>query len=374
MRIFLSAGEASGDAYAAALARELRKDSIHIEGIGGRKLAEVANGKVLDSSEWGAISIVQSLGVAPKVIRGYYQAKAMLGVRPPGLLIPIDFGYFNIKLARYAKKLGWQVLYFMPPASWRRDRMGRDLGAITDAVVTPFPWSKPLLEKVGATAHFFGHPLKQLVAEWRETQVTAGEEGSRIAVLPGSRKHEIARNLPLIARIVSDSDLKDYRLEFAVAPSADLEQMRSEWKALAPDRQDLFTPNDVYGVLLRARAGIVCSGTATLEAALLRCPMVVVYQITKAMVRESKIVRFKLPKFISLPNIVLERALVQEFLALEVDAEAVRKALIPLLTDSDERETQIAGFKEIDAELGPSDAITQTAELARSFIKASEKS
>lgn len=371
MRVFLSAGEASGDAYAAAIARLIRGDDEGevqpVEGIGGPKLASAANGSVLDSSHWGAISIIQSLFVAPKVILGYNRARKALRSGPPGLLIPIDFGYFNVRLARYAKTLGWKVLYFIPPGSWRHDRQAKDLAEIADLVITPFPWSADLLKQNAVDARFVGHPLKSLIKEWREGSVPDQPEGRRIAVLPGSRAHEIERNLPLIANVLKP--LAKWEVEFAVAPSADLGRMRRTWAKLVPGSQASFTERDVYGVLSRAKAAIVCSGTATLEAALIGTPMVVVYRITRAMAAEAILIRYKIPEFISLPNIILQESIVPEYKHLIIDPVAVRKRLAELLEPGPARQAQLTAFKEIEGLLGPDDAIAETARIALRIVQ-----
>ena len=313
---------------------------------------------------------MQSLRIAPRVLHGYSQAKRQLRSGAPGLLIAIDFGAFNIRLARFAKKLGWQVLYFMPPASWRRDRQGKDLLKVADQVVTPFPWSKEILDASSGTAdrvHFFGHPLKQLIAEWREGTPDV-QQGDTIAVLPGSRSHEVERNLELIARIAAHPSIAGRTFEFAVAPSVNAEELQRKWRNLSLDRKDTFTSGDVYGVLARAQFAVVCSGTATLEAALLRCPLVVIYQVTKAMVREAKLIGFKMPEHISLPNIVLQQPLVPEFVGLDIDAKSVRSAILDLLPPGELRRRQLEGFQEIESMLGAEDAVTQTAELALQMV------
>ncbi len=362
MRVFFSAGEASGDAYAAALVRAMRQltgeAEFTVEGIGGKRLCEVATGSVLDSSKWGAISISQVLAMAPRFIAGFLRARSQLVRGEPGLFVPIDFGYFNIRLCKVAKRRGWKVLYFVPPGSWRRDKQGKDLPLITDAIVTPFSWSAEILNKMGGKAHFFGHPIKELMLQHDVPVTPVGT----IAVLPGSRYREIERNLPLVAATIAK--MPELQLEFAVAPTADAAEMRAVWGRLAPGRKDVFTESDTYGVLRRARAGIICSGTATLEAALVRCPLMVIYRVTKAMHREQRLVGFKIPKFISLPNIMLDRELVPEFLCEEIDAGPLQETLRGLVRDEEVRAKQIAGFDEIDVILGPSDAITRGAKLA----------
>src|SRR5579871_3377180 len=291
MTIFVSAGEASGDAYGAALVEEIRRLSTTppaVLAIGGRRLAALADQLVADSSSWGAISISQSLKVVPRVLGRSPRIRRVLKRTPgdnPCVAIPIDFGYFNARFARRAKLDGWKVLAFIPPGSWRRDRQAKWAPDIYDAVSTPFQWSAEILTKMGTpNVHWFGHPMKQLLKERRKA--APAERLNQIAILPGSRKHELANNLPLIA-----ASLPDLPGEFALAPGTDESAFRRRWKELAPGRDDKFTVGDSAGVLLRSKAAIVCSGTATLEAALCRCPMTVIYATSRAMLLEAKLLR-----------------------------------------------------------------------------------
>lgn len=480
MRIFISAGEASGDAYGAALAHEMRRihggktgslfqlfgrqvddstllqdiadaDSLDLveyamsledefgievhdedlksiktvgdlrdcieqktgrrpsmdsspltfEGVGGKKMLAEQVHLHADSSKWGAISITQGIRVGFGILPKYFRVRKILCQGRPGLFIPIDFGFANIPLARHAKKNGWKVLYFIPPGSWRRTRQGKDLPLITDQISTPFQWSAEILTKMGANAHWFGHPIKQLIDENLPTRGTSGGragwgasadslEKETVAILPGSRIHELEMTIPLIAGAVNgvtgkwngrnlaeltEQELRSPKpalpnqLEFALAPSVDADHVKAEWNRLAPGRNDIFTIGDTYGVLKRARAAIICSGTATLEAAMCRCPMVVIYQLSPSMRREAKLLRIKQPKMISLPNIIQDRMIVPELAdGHGVYPEQVRAWLDRLLTNEEVRSTQL---KELDAlveALGPSDAITQTAKLALSMI------
>lgn len=337
---------------------------LRFEGIGGPTMRGENLTLHADTTRWGAISIAQSLAAVPRVFGGYYRAKSKLRHHPPGLFVPIDFGYANIRLARHAKNNGWKVMYFVPPGSWRRDRQGKDLPAITDAVVTPFEWSAEILNKMGAKAHWFGHPIKQLL---RDARVAVPAERTTVAILPGSRTHEIAENLPVIAEALKAGSPP---VEFALAPSVDREAFHARWRELAGNRpEDRFTVGDSAGVLSRARAAIVCSGTATLEAALCRCPMVVVYRVSKAMVMEAKLIGFKRPKFIALPNILLDDAVVPELVQDEATPHVIRGYLETLLDDSRERAAQLEAFDRLDEILGSNDAITKAARVGLDLLK-----
>jgi lipid-A-disaccharide synthase len=414
MRIFFSAGEASGDAYAAELVRALQRQIPELDlsaprlefedaewqakmrdepdefvyeveqvlsdshkrlassgrlrgsGIGGPKLrAALRHDLVADSSRWGAMSIIQSLKVAPLAYRGFKKAKKALSHGEPGLFVPIDFGFFNIRLARFAKSKGWKVLYFIPPGSWRKDRQGKDLPEVANAVVTPFPWSAEMLSQMGANAHWYGHPLKQMSRE----SGPPWEQATRktIAALPGSRDHEIEHNLPLIAEAL-DLVHSDLPVEFAVAQNLSPEDLERRWKELAPHRKsDLFVQDEVFAVLGRARAAIVCSGTATLQAALRRCPCVVIYRVSPMMELEARLLRIR-PEFIALPNILLSRMALPELIQHDATPGRVADWLNRLLEDGDEREDQLAAYEELDELLGPDDCLDRTAELMKQML------
>lgn len=322
-------------------------------GVGGSRSREAGVHLVADSSRWGAIGIVESLMVAPRVIAGYRAALKELSRGVPGVLVPIDYGYMNVRLARAAKLLGWRVAYFIPPGSWRRDRQGADIPRVSDLIVTPFSWSAELLGQAGGNAVWLGHPLAQMVAE-APTQTRIPK---RVAVLPGSRSHEIARNVPAIAEALAHCDVE---IEVAAAPGVDYRELRQLWRSCNKTADPIVTPGDTYGVLMRGQAAVICSGTATLESALCGCPCVVVYRGSKTMEIEYRIRR---PKFeaISLPNILLCRPLLPELIQWDATPAGILARLTPLLTDTPERQAQLEGFEELRQLLGPGDAITQAA-------------
>ena len=359
MRVFFSAGEASGDRYAAELARRLKSPDLTIQGIGGKRLQEFTDHTIVSSSNWGAIGIVESLKVVPRVLKGLTQAKKILRTGDPGLFIPIDFGFLNIQLAKFAKAQGWKVLYFIPPGSWRKTKQGSDLPQVTDAIVTPFPWSADILNKMGADAHFFGHPLLQMVNDSGPNNLQ--REG--IAILPGSRDHEITYNLPVIAQALKLIP-PPTEVKVALASNVDPEKLKKIWKALSDI--PLTLDSDTYRVLKSSKAALVCSGTATLESALCNCPTVVVYRASKITELEF---RLRKPKFdyISLPNILLNQPLLPELIQWDATPERVAKELNHLLTPEG-NSAQLVGFEKLIQTLQPENALDQTVELAKTML------
>ncbi len=340
------------------IVNDAKMTDISFQAVGGRKLRNAGARMVADSSDWGALGIFEALKVYPRVLNGFYRAKREIKRGRPGLFIPIDFGYVNILLARHAKNWGWKVLYFIPPGSWRKDKQGEDLPEITDAIVTPFPWSAEMLNKMGANAHFFGHPLKGMVAQAPD----AGER-TGIAVLPGSRTHEIESNIPVIAHAIKGM-LGPVRI--AVAPNADEQAIRMAWIKWS-DHEPLLSRN-AHRVLKSSRSAVVCSGTATLESALCGCPCVVMYRGTWLMEIEYRI---RKPKFeyMSLPNILLDRPLLKELIQWDATPDALRAELELLHADCQRRSEVVSAFQELSDALGGTDCLERTAELAKSLAR-----
>lgn len=360
--ILFSTGEASGDAVAASLLSELRKldYSGKAYAIGASKLADSGAELLANSSNWGAIGIYQALKVAPKVWRDIRAVKAWINRMRPKLVIALDFGFVNVKLCRYAKSAGCKTLYFMPPGSWRREKQGADLPQVSDVIATPFEWSARMLREMGANVEWVGHPILQMSAQYTENE----REG--IAVLPGSRRHEIAHNLPAIALAVALAGAKAHPIRVVVAPTASVEDIARCWESVSDVTVELST-DPAPATLKRVRAAVVCSGTATLECAVCDCPMVVVYRGDKIMEIEYRLRRPNF-EFFALPSILLQRRVVPELLQWNATPERIANEISLLLEDGEERMNQLKDFEEIRQVLGPNDALTRTAKLAINLI------
>jgi len=360
-RVFFSAGEASGDAYAAELAIRVLGEwpGALLQGVGQARSRAAGISVVVDSSSWGAVSVSEAVKAAGRVLVGLRRARRALADGPPGVLVVIDFGAFNVPLARTAKRLGWKVVYFVPPGSWRRGPAGKDLPLVSDVAVTPFEWNERALREAGAQAYWYGHPLKQLVAQ---TPIPEPREG--VALLPGSRPHEVAQNLGLMAEVTAGMGEP---LWLAPAPAFSDEEILRLWAA-AGGRAEVRIVRPARSALAGARAAIVCSGTATLEAALLRCPHVIVYRGSRWMELEVK-VRGARIDHIGLPNILLERRAVPEFVLRGAEPGPVGAALQKLLEDGPERAEQLRAFEEVNALCGGADALDRAAELISDLVR-----
>ena len=363
--VWITTGEASGDTVGALLCERLRaiRPEVRIEAVGGSRLREAADELLADSSDWGAIGIVRSLPKVPRVFASYRRLLGRANERMPDLHIPVDFGAFNIPLARRLRSRGARVLYYMPPGSWRKDRQGADLPAIADMIATPFEWSARLLREAGARVEFVGHPLRD-----RAPARTDTPRDSVLALLPGSRHHEVRANLPVMASACEYLARRVPDVQFEVAPAATVrsDAIRKAWEAKT--RLPLkFAESGPLELLARARAAVVCSGSATLEAAVCRCPIVVMYRGDWLMHLEWRIRRPRF-EFIALPSIVLGRKLCPELLQADATPERIAQECSALLQDGPTRQAQLDGFEEVIARLGPPGATERTADLALSLL------
>lgn len=347
MNIYVSAGEASGDAYGARLLSHLETllPNAKFFANGGAKMAAHPSiNQVVDTSHWGAVGIAEAAKLAPRIWLALKTIKRTLESEKPGLFIPIDFGFVHVKLVKHAKKHGWQIAYFIPPGSWRKQPYGGELVALCDKLVVPFKWS---LEY--ENVRWFGHPLLDLLPG----QSRAGREDS-LAVFLGSRNHEVDLMLLLASRALRNWPAP---IKFALAPTVDPAVIQRWWNENTGRRSDEFGHNLKADVLARCRAGLVCSGTATLEAALSGLPMVVCYPVSAINELQGRLMGLKGAK-ISLPNILLDRFVVPEFVGSSIDPRKVLGALEKVWMDPTE---QLAAFQDVRALCGAPGAIEAAA-------------
>lgn len=360
--VFISAGEPSGDVVGAELVHELRTLGLHdIHAIGGPKLKSTGVPIAADSSSWASIGIVQAALAYPRIKRAIAPLFKQVRIQPPDLFIPIDFGYLNIRLARVAKESGSKVLYYMPPGSWRRTRQGKDLAGVTNKVATPFEWSAKILRENGCDAEWVGHPVMQMASTAEHS------ERALFALLPGSRQHEIALNIPLIARALSRMTIPGLEPTLIAAPGVTDQAIDRYWPTDFPKPR--VWRDGTIGALMRSRAAIVCSGTATLEAAVCDVPHVVIYQVTALMGLAQWYFVRKNIKFIAMPSILLDKPVVPELIARRGTPTLVAESAQRLVADCPERSQQLADFAEVRRLLGPADSISRTATIAAQMLR-----
>jgi lipid-A-disaccharide synthase len=369
MRVFILTGEPSGDLHGAYLARALRAldPSITLSGVGGALMAQAAVSLVARSEHWGAIGVVAALGKVPRLFRQMRRLTRLLRDDPPDALVLIDFGGFNVRLLQRLRGSGVRSVYYIPPGCWSRHRAAGNLPFLVDAIATPFSWSAENLRRArsGATIEWVGHPILDYTltapsrARARE-QLGIPDDQPMLAILPGSRRAEVRHLLAVLLASIRYLSPRP-RIILSVAPSIS----ESTLRRLAPSDLEIdYVQGLDYTHIAAADAALVASGTATLELACLRVPMVVAYRASWASAVQYLIIKqLASLRHISLPNILTETDIVPELLGAAANPKNLASALAPLLHDTPARQAQLAAFEEIRALLGDGTAVQRTAKL-----------
>lgn len=375
LSIAISAGEASGDLNGAYLATALRErvGDVDIWGAGGSRMRDAGVDIVVDMTGGGTIGISETLKSLGSIAGKYFSMRHELLHRKPDVFVPIDFGAFNIRLAQIAHRNGIRVVYYFPPSSWRRTvpRNIPRLLASGGRVITPFPWSEELLRSGGIDARFVGHPLVDIV---KPTQARAeflrefdlSDSLPVIGLLPGSRGHEINEHLPPMiecARIIH-RDLGG--AQFVVGAANRAESMRRRIGAAAKEWGDYPTVRVIerrtYDCMAHSDFLIAASGTATLEAAILGTPMIIIYRGTALMRFEFLFRKSVLEEFIGMPNIVADRGVCPELLNEDVTPEKLADITLSLFKDKQGLDKMRGALGEVRKLLGESGAVDRAAE------------
>lgn len=357
-RIMIVAGEASGDLHGAALARHLGRlaPAVSLSGMGGSRMAAAGVGLLADVSRLAVVGAGEALGRLPGLYRAFRALRRRLREHPPRAVVLIDFPEFNLRLARAAQRLGIPIVYFIPPQVWAwRPRRARLIARLTTRVLVVFPFEVPLYESVGARVEFVGHPLldglESAPSRWEAREgLGVGGDARLVGLLPGSRKDEVERLLPEMAgaagRIAEARPGAQFVL--ALAPTVD-RALVDALLAAAPVKISVVA-DGAHQVMAASDLLLVASGTATLEAALIGTPMVVCYRVSRLSEVMGRLL-IRIP-WISLVNIVAERAVVPELLQEDAGAQRLAAEALRLLASAPERQAQRAAFAEIRGKLG----------------------
>ncbi|MGQ9698627.1 MAG: lipid-A-disaccharide synthase [Armatimonadota bacterium] len=390
-KVFIVAGELSGDLLAGALASEIRRrrPSWRLVGAGGPHLRSAGVHLLYDSTSWGAIGFTQSVRLIPKLSLTLASLKSYIAQHQPHRVVLVDFGTFNVRVARFAKKHGVTVCYYVPPGSWKRGRANPELARIADLILTPFPWSAEELRLHGANAHWTGHPLLDIVRPSRSREEVLCEVGLADAqtvfgLLPGSRKPELLVLAPLMARtaVIIQGRCQNAGFLLAAAPTTDLHKLDRLVRSSG------WVPIDSFvsaGGVLRYRVGsapaavvqgasydvmaasdmlLCCSGTATLEAAILGKPMVIAYKthgIAQAV--EYALGHRLLPRYIGLPNLLANAEVCPELIQRQANPENLAWEALDILRTEDRLLDMLRGLREVRSALGHPGASARAAEL-----------
>jgi lipid-A-disaccharide synthase len=369
-KILISAGEASSDMYAARLAAALReRTGAQLFGMGGPRMAEAGVEVISDYHEVAVVGIAEVLHKIPAVVRVQNRLAREAARRGASLAILVDSPGTHLGVARRLKKHGIPVGYFIGPQvwAWRAGRV-RVVKRLVQEMVVIFPFEEKIYRDVGVPVEFVGHPLVDVVRPMMtraEFAARYGLDAARpiVTLLPGSRRGEIARNYPVVLeaclRLKNGGGAAGWaQFVHAVAPN-----LRAEVFApySRPGLELKRVEGATYDALTAADCAIVASGTATVEAALLGTPMVVVYRVSRitAAILKSMI---RTP-FIGMVNLIAGRRVVPELIQDAFTPEAVESEVRKLLESEAARAEAKAGLAEVRARMGPGGAIERAADV-----------
>ncbi len=372
-KYFIISGEASGDLHASNLILALQKQDTNavFVGMGGDKMQDAGCKLVQHYREMAFMGFVAVLKNAGKVRRNFQIAHEALLQERPDALVVVDYPSFNLKIAAWCKKHlpKTKIYYYIPPKvwAWKRWRVHK-IAQVSDKILGIFPFEPAFYAKYGYHVDYVGNPTMDSIRDWikdkgQRTKDAAylspswgNKKGGRIiAILPGSRKHEIEKCLPKM--LEAARRFPDYEVVVTGAPG------------IEPAFYNQFLTNEkivfdhTYDLLSHATVAIVNSGTATLETALLNCPQVAVYHV--ACGRLLGLLRpliFQIPHF-TLVNIIPNREVIKEKIAYLFTVDEVADEVKRILKDDTYRQDMLDGYAEIRQILGTNLAAETAAKI-----------
>ncbi len=372
-KVFICAGELSGDIYGAQLMHSLSKVSpgISFHGIGGDRMVLEGLNNLAHIRETAVMGIGEVLKKYSYLKNLIDECAAFLEKEKPDLFIPIDYPGFNLRLAKKAKELGIPVLYYIPPGVWVwGKRRIKKLRAYCERLAVTLPFEEAYYRKHGLTADFVGHPLMVdndaiMEKEAAELRAEIGE-GPFLGIMAGSRKQEVTSMLPELLRAAKKIVDSTYLEKVAVSIAENLDE--SFVKKYTRDFPDvILVKGRSRGLQKLCSFMIVKSGSATLETALAETPMVLVYRASKLFYIFASLVMKKDQK-IGLPNILLKKLVIPELLQDKMKAEFLSATVISILKDEDDLSRMKKDYKEIKQLLGNKIAPEETAKIAMEII------
>ena len=371
-RIFIIAGEVSGDTHGAGLLRELKalEPAMQVTGLGGPKMREVAGEGIED---WVETAGVVGLWEVLKMYR-YFKEKmdavldSILDQKPEGVIL-VDYPGFNLRLAKALRTAGYQgrILYYISPQvwAWKKGRV-KTMAQVLDLMICIFPFEKDFYEKSGLRTEFSGHPMVDRVGtlkrDWKR-------EPGLVGWFPGSRLNEVRRLFPLMMDAARAIKLAVPNARFAV--SAANETLAGYMRAMAdehgmPEAKRWIETGTVYDLMQRAEAGAVASGTATLEAACFGLPYTLVYNVSwPTYIVAKTVVRIK---HLGIVNILAKREVVQELVQGALSSDTLAKATVELLTSEAKRTQLQADLAAVVATLGSGGAYARAAKAVHEAL------
>lgn len=372
--VVICAGESSGDALGAGLARELSalEPAVRFSGMGGGQMREAGVDTRIDVEELAVVGLVDVLVNYPRLRRLFRRMCTHLEDDRPDLLVLVDYVEFNLRLAAHARRLGIPVLFYVSPQlwAWRSGRIRR-IQQCVDAMAVLFPFETEIYQRAGVPVRYVGNPLVDRVQPPTVRlgeRIALGEHERVIGLLPGSREGELKRHWPLLVETAKRMHQEDPSLHFVVALAPGVDPPRLDALARRNGLPISFVSGEdgAHALMADADLLLIASGTATLEAGLLQAPMLVFYRMgSLSHAVFSRLVRLE---NIALVNIVAGERLVPEYLQRQANADRLASDALQLLRHPERLGAMRESLASIRERLGDGGADRRIAEMARELL------
>ena len=376
-RLLVSCGEPSGDFYGAELVRHLRPrvGDLDVFGLGGDRLESQGARLTAHVRELAVVGLLEVVSHLPRLRRIFRQVLAEVDANRPDVAVLVDYPDFNLRLAKELRRRDIPVVYYVSPQvwAWRRGRV-RAIRDTVSRMLVIFPFEEAMYREAGVPVTFVGHPLVDLVrpAEDRAAFLrSCGLDPDRpvVAILPGSRRKEVAHNVGPLAAAAERLRRRKPELQFLVALAPSLDRTPVE-RAFEPSGGRIVA-GATHAALGASRLALVASGTATVEAALLGVPMVVVYRVSRLTYGLGRPL-VRVPHF-AMVNLVAGRAVVPELMQSDFTPERVAEEAASLLDDPARYERMRQDLEEVRRRLGQPGASARAAARVAEALGKGEK-
>jgi lipid-A-disaccharide synthase len=361
MKYYIIAGEASGDLHASNLMKELKNldSTAEFRCWGGDLMQQQGGVLVKHYRDLAFMGFVEVLRNIRTILRNLDFCKKDITAFRPDVLILVDYPGFNLRIAEFAHAAGIKVFYYISPQiwAWKQSRV-HTIKKVVDRMFVILPFEEEFYRKFACKVDFVGHPLLDALSGSPDPGLHF--EKPVIALLPGSRKQEILKMLPVMLSV--RKDFPEYDFVIAGAPS-----IPSGFYQPFLGKGIHIVYNQTYSLLKGSSAALVTSGTATLETALIGVPEVVCYKAGKISYHIAR--QLIKVRYISLVNLIMDREIVKELIQDEFSAENLSAQLSLLLHDGENRRRILDDYKSLRQKLGGPGASAKTAELMLSYLK-----
>lgn len=376
-KLLIVAGETSGDFYAASLIDVLKKfGDFEIYAVGGIQTARRDVKLLYDSTNWAAIGLMEAIKQVPRLLLVLSRLNRFMRDSRPDLLLLVDYPGFNMRLVHAANKLAIPTLYYFPPSKFATDPASvTDAASSISRVAANFASTYEIYRAAGANVEFVGHPL----LDHAKPNLTPAETSTKygldpvrpvIGLCPGSRRSELDQLLPVMLRAgrLIHEKYPDYQFVVPVIKTEGNEVFGVSKQCL---RNQLATSGipvtlaegKIYDLMRLSRLLLISSGTATLEASYVGTPMVICYRVSIFTEIQARLF-YSLPKFIGLPNIIIDRLAVPELIQHDFTPERLAEEAFKLLESEELYNQQKKDFTEVVAHLGEPGAHERVAAMA----------